>query len=570
MRRAENAWEKKKLVDVATMQRGFDLPTQNRIGGDVPIVSSSGISDSHNKSVVQGPGVATGRSGSIGNVFYIEKDFWPLNTVLYVKDFHGNDPRFIFHLLNNFDLKRFASGSGVPTLNRNFFHDEYVTIPPLLEQKQIVRILDEAFEAIATAKANAEKNLQNARALFESHLQAVFSQRGEGWIEKPIAECFKVRSGDFLPSKAMVTSGNFDVYGGNGVNGKHTEYNLSGDNIIIGRVGEKCGNVHRAGGNIWVTDNAFFVSEYFEKFDTKFLSRLLKSKKLRDTANQAAQPVISYSTIKNVLLNFPILIQHQKAIAEKICGFELEIEAVESVYQRKLSAFDALKKSLLHRAFSGQLTSSLPQTLIPFPTKVPDIAPTDLHAGILAIAYQFHEAWGNLENYGHVKAEKIAHMVEAHLGIDLERAPIKDAAGPNDHPHSRKVEHRARLAGYFDFHRVESGAYQVKKLPGFDKLILRTREKLGDRLQSVIHLITRMVGMTPRQAEIFATVYAAWNNLLLDGKSATDEDIVTEARENWHPAKMDIPRDKFFKAIGWIRDRNLIPKGMGKRVAAKA
>jgi type I restriction enzyme S subunit len=92
-------WQTKRLGDVATLQRGFDLPTQNRVAGEFPLVSSSGISDTHHKCAVCGPGVVTGRSGSIGNVFFIEEEFWPLNTVLYVKDFHGNDPRFVFHLL---------------------------------------------------------------------------------------------------------------------------------------------------------------------------------------------------------------------------------------------------------------------------------------------------------------------------------------------------------------------------------------------------------------------------------------------------------------------------------------
>jgi type I restriction enzyme, S subunit len=197
------AWQTKKLVDVATLQRGFDLPTQDRVSGDVPLVTSSGISDTHNKSAVRGPGVATGRSGSVGNVFFVEKDFWPLNTVLYVKDFHGNDPRFVFYLLKKFDLKQYASGSGVPTLNRNFVHDEPVSVPPLAEQKRIVGILDEAFEGIATAKANAEENLQNARALFESHLQAVFTQRGKRWVILPIGEVAEVFDGPHATPKTV-------------------------------------------------------------------------------------------------------------------------------------------------------------------------------------------------------------------------------------------------------------------------------------------------------------------------------------------------------------------------------
>ena len=194
-------WQKKPLGEVATLQRGFDLPAPDRVSGIVPLVTSSGITDTHDKVAVRGPGVATGRSGSIGNVFFIEDNFWPLNTVFFVKDFHGNNPRFVFFLLlRDFDLKRFATGTGVPTLNRNFVHDEPVNIPPLPEQHRIVAILDEAFEAIATAKANAERNLQNARALFESHLQSVFTQRGSEWVDRQLASlCHEITVGHVGP-----------------------------------------------------------------------------------------------------------------------------------------------------------------------------------------------------------------------------------------------------------------------------------------------------------------------------------------------------------------------------------
>jgi type I restriction enzyme S subunit len=241
----KEGWQTKRLGDVATLQRGFDLPTQNRVAGEFPLVSSSGISDTHHKSAVPGPGVVTGRSGSIGGVFFIDQDFWPLNTVLYVKDFHGNDPRFVFHLLKKFDLQRFASGAGVPTLNRNFVHDELVSVPPFSAQKRIVAILDEAFEGISAAVANAEKNLANARELFDSYLNSVFTRRGQGWVEKKLGECFRLKSGDGLTSKAM-NEGAFPVFGGNGIAGMHNEYNLSGDNVIVGRVGALCGNAREA------------------------------------------------------------------------------------------------------------------------------------------------------------------------------------------------------------------------------------------------------------------------------------------------------------------------------------
>ncbi len=102
-------WKQERLHDICVLQRGFDLPTRTRQAGNYPVVSSSGVIDTHSEGPVKGPGIATGRSGSIGSIFYIDGDFWPLNTVLYVKEFHGNYPKFVYWLLRHFRLERFAS-----------------------------------------------------------------------------------------------------------------------------------------------------------------------------------------------------------------------------------------------------------------------------------------------------------------------------------------------------------------------------------------------------------------------------------------------------------------------------
>jgi len=273
------------------------------------------------------------------------------------------DKEYLYYYLSRSDFRsegeaRMGGAVGQQRVPKEFIESYPIPLPPLPEQRRIVGILDEAFEGIATAKANAEKNLQNSRAIFESHVESVFTKRGAGWVEKTIAQCFKVRSGDFLPAKAMVQTGEFDVYGGNGIAGRHDQKNLSGDNVIIGRVGAKCGNIRRIKGHLWVTDNAFFVSEYFCDFDLGFLARELERKQLRNTANQAAQPVISYATIKDVELVFPASRIEQKRIADKLNALEEDTQQLESIYQRKLQALEALKKSLLHQAFNGELTAS--------------------------------------------------------------------------------------------------------------------------------------------------------------------------------------------------------------------
>jgi type I restriction enzyme S subunit len=141
-------WEIKIFEEFATLQRGFDLPTKNRIPGEYPLVTSNGITSTHNESKVKAPGVVTGRSGTLGNVFYIENDFWPLNTTLYVKDFHNNNEKFVYYKIQSFGLARFGAGTGVPTLNRNIVHKEVIAIPDHAEQKKIADILSSTDDKI--------------------------------------------------------------------------------------------------------------------------------------------------------------------------------------------------------------------------------------------------------------------------------------------------------------------------------------------------------------------------------------------------------------------------------------
>ncbi len=134
-------WNRATLGDLLTLQRGLDLPTQDRKNGAFPVVASTGIVGYHSEGPVKGPGVVIGRSGSIGGGQYIDSDFWPLNTTLWVKDFKGNDPRFCYYLLKSMDFDSLNAGSGVPTLNRNHLHPLPVEIPPISEQKKISDIL---------------------------------------------------------------------------------------------------------------------------------------------------------------------------------------------------------------------------------------------------------------------------------------------------------------------------------------------------------------------------------------------------------------------------------------------
>lgn len=123
-------WRMGKIGDLFELQRGFDLPSQNRINGEFPIYASTGIAEYHNEYKIEPPCVITGRSGSIGEVFYVDKKCWPLNTTLWVKDFKNTPPFFVYYKLIELELEKTISGSAVPTLNRNDVHRMDSFIPP--------------------------------------------------------------------------------------------------------------------------------------------------------------------------------------------------------------------------------------------------------------------------------------------------------------------------------------------------------------------------------------------------------------------------------------------------------
>jgi type I restriction enzyme, S subunit len=515
------------------------------------------------------------------------------------------DPDYLYHVLssdlvfNQFD--RLAAGSTVRNLNIGLAKSVEIPYPPLPEQKRIVGILDKAFEGIATAKANAEKNLQNARALFQTAFAAVTGGSIQlDWRKTTVANVAlqkkgAIRTGPFgsqLLHTEFVEEG-IAVLGID--NAVHNEFRWGKKRCITSEKFEQLARYQVRPGDVLITimgtcgrcaivpedvpiaintkhlccitlDPRKCLPEFLHAY---FLYHPLAQEFLTRMAKGSIMAGLNMGIIKELPLLLPPL-NLQVSIVDKLKGLREETQRLALLYQRKLAALEALKKSLLQQAFTGQLTEkSHKAVVIPFPKKIPNITSTDLHAGVLAIAYQLHERKNKQQSFGHVKAEKIVHLVEARLGIDLGRNPIKDAAGPNDYPHLKAVEHRAKMAGFFVFQGSKKIGYQFAKRQQFDALVEKTRGALGDHNQALDDLLELLASMNTQQAEIFATVYAAWNNLLLDGLPVSDERIVFEARENWHADKLAIPREKFFKAIHWMQDKGVIPGGTGKKVHAK-
>ena len=131
-----------------TLQRGVDITKDEQEEGDVPVVSSGGIASCHSVALVKAPGVIVGRKGTAGALYYIQSDYWPHDTTLYVRDFWGNHPRFVYYKLLSMDLASYDTGTANPTVNRNVVHPVKVSWPPVGEQFAISDYLDRTSENI--------------------------------------------------------------------------------------------------------------------------------------------------------------------------------------------------------------------------------------------------------------------------------------------------------------------------------------------------------------------------------------------------------------------------------------
>lgn len=292
------------------------------------------------------------------------------------------DHRFLFYWLFTEDfmgqMELLQKGASYPAVTDAEVRAQMIPFPPLPEQQRIVGILDEAFDGIATAKANAEQNLQNARALFESHLQSVFTQRGEGWVDKQLGELCSFENGDRgvnYPSKsAQTTTGIPFINAGHltdqGIDLETMNYisrerfNLLGAGKIRpgdilfclrGSLGKFASVGELAEGAI---ASSLVIVRPCETVLNRFVLAYFRShictEMIREYANGAAQPNLSAQSLKQFIVPVPSY-EEQQVIVAKLEAFREETQRLESLYQRKLAALDELKKSLLHQAFSGVL-----------------------------------------------------------------------------------------------------------------------------------------------------------------------------------------------------------------------
>ena len=350
-------WKQCLLGEVVNLKRGYDLPHSARSPGPFPVVSSSGITDHHSEAKVKGPGVVTGRYRTLGQVFFVESDYWPLNTSLYVQNFMGNDPRFVSYLLGTLNFGLQNAAGAVPGVNRNHLHAIEVRVPPLPAQRRIAGILSAYDDLIENTQRRIKILEAMARALyrewfvhfrFPGHesVPRVPSPLGEipkGWEVRRLGEILELNYGKAL-KKEDRHDGPYPVYGSSGIVGTHDASLVKGPGIIVGRKGN-VGSVFWCDDDFFVIDTAYFVTS---ALPLRFLFYVLPT--LNFINSDAAVPGLSRHQAYSLELPVP-----PADLLAKFCDVADSIERHAIKLQRQIKTLRRTRDLLLPRLLSGQI-----------------------------------------------------------------------------------------------------------------------------------------------------------------------------------------------------------------------
>ena len=379
----KQGWEIKNLGEVVEVLDNLRKPItkRDRVEGEYPYYGATGIlSYVHNyifseKLVLIGEDGAKWLSGD-NTSFIAEGKYWVNNHAHVIRPIRKLIlDEWIVYFLNFSDLSPFITGMTVPKLNQEKMRSIPIPLPPLPEQQRIVAILDEAFAAIAKAKANAEQNLKNAKELFESYLQGVFENKGDGWEEKTLGEVL-LKTETVDPTKKP--NEEFIYLDVSSVNKETKE--IENATVLLGKdAPSRARKLVRTNDVIFATVRpthsrvALITEEYDEQVCStgyfvlrakEFLNNNLVyyflltysfNKQMEKLQKGASYPAVTDSEVKGIYISFPKSLKEQQTIVQKLDALSAETKKLEAIYQQKINDLEELKKSILQKAFSGEL-----------------------------------------------------------------------------------------------------------------------------------------------------------------------------------------------------------------------
>ena len=348
-------WRECRLGDVITLKRGHDLPEHLRQDGDVPVVSSSGVTGYHKEAKASPPGVVTGRYGTLGEVFYIEENYWPLNTALYVIDFKGNDPRFAAYSLKN-ALRGYRSDkAAVPGIDRNVLHELTVKVPGKNEQVAIRSTLSAYDDLIANNRRRIGLLEQSTRLLFNEwfvHLRYPGHEHDNiengvpaGWKRQQLSEVLTLHYGKALTEEKR-EPGDVYVYGSSGNVGRHNVKLVDGPGIVVGRKGN-VGSVFWVDESFWPIDTVYYDGS--SENVSLFVLHLLQAQTFQNS--DAAVPGLNRDYAYRTRILWP-----KQTLRDEFEEFAKPIFAQRRTLLVAISKLEAARDLLLPRLMDGRIS----------------------------------------------------------------------------------------------------------------------------------------------------------------------------------------------------------------------
>ncbi|WP_411726981.1 restriction endonuclease subunit S [Methyloglobulus sp.] len=374
----KTGWSQKIFEEVLEIKNGKNQKQVQKENGEYPIYGSAGnVMGWADEYICEIGTTIVGRKGTINSPIYAETKFWNVDTAFGLSPKALLNSKFLYYFCLSYDFSKHNRGTTIPSLVKSDLLQITLPLPPLPEQQRVVTILDEAFDGIATAKANAEKNLQNARALFESHLQSVFANAWKTGDLVTLADlATDITDGDHMPPPKALNGIPFITIGNIAKDTRTVNFT---DTFMVSREyfdRLKPNKKPKKGDVLYTVTGSFgvpvLVSENREfcfqrhvglvrpkpDVSSEWLYYLLMSpqilKQANDGATGTAQKTISLRLLRGFQVpRVPLALQ--RTTATRFDAFIKETQHLQSLYQRKLTALDNLKKSLLHQAFTGQL-----------------------------------------------------------------------------------------------------------------------------------------------------------------------------------------------------------------------
>ena len=380
-----DGWEEAKWKEILHIRSGRSHKEVLDPDGNYPIIGSAGkVMGYANTYLCEANTTIIGRKGTINNPIFITTKFWNVDTAFGLQVGEKLISKFLYYFCKSFDFTKMDKGSGRPSLVKSDLLQIKMSFPSIVKQKQIVTSIEKAFALIEKAKANSEQNLQNAKELFESYLQNVFKNKGDDWEEKPLSKVTTKIGSGATPrgGKASYKEEGVSLIRSMNVHDfEFKEKNLAfideqqasalsnvtiqEEDILLNITGAsiaRCCIVPKQFMPARVNQHVSIIRAKKEIISPVFLASLLTSKFFKDQILEigeqgATRQAITKVQLERFVISFPKDIKKQKAVIKKIDALSSSTKKLESIYAQKITDLEEMKKSILQKAFSGELNT---------------------------------------------------------------------------------------------------------------------------------------------------------------------------------------------------------------------